>query len=205
MTKQENSRRPWNAGRLIGAKAPLKPKHVWAIRQQLKNVGKVRDLALFNCALDAKLRGCDLVKLRVSDIAPGGALRGRASVVQQKTGRPVPFEITEPTREALAAWLQRRGHRADDWLFPSRSRPGGHISTRQYARLVHGWVALIDLEGQAYGTHSLRRTKVSLLYKKTGNLRACQLLLGHRKLESTVRYLGIEVDDALEISEHVEL
>lgn len=199
------NRKPWNAGRIVGAKAPLKPKDVWAIRQQLKSAGRVRDLALFDCALDAKLRGCDLVKLKVSEIAPGGAIRTRATVIQQKTGRPVPFEITGPTREALAAWLQRRGQRADDWLFPSRARPGDHISTRQYARLVHDWTTMIDLESRAYGTHSLRRTKVALVYKKTGNLRACHLLLGHRKLESTVRYLGIEVDDALELSEHVDL
>jgi integrase len=197
--------KPWNSGRLIGPKPPFKPKHVWAIRQQLKSAGRIRDLALFDCALDAKLRGCDLVRLRVSDVAPGGSLRQRATVIQQKTGRPVPFEITEPTREALAAWLERRGRRSDDWLFPSRSRAGEHISTRQYARLVDRWVAMIDLDPSAYGTHSLRRTKVALVYKKTGNLRACQLLLGHRKLESTVRYLGIEVDDALELSEQVEL
>ena len=183
----------WNAGRIIGPKPPFKPKHVWAIRQQLKANGRTRDLALFDCGIDAKLRGCDLVKLRVSDVAPGGLIRQRATVIQQKTGRPVPFEITDPTREALTAWLTLRGHRADDWLFPSRSRAGEHISTRQYARLV------------AYGTHSLRRTKVALVYKKTGNLRACQLLLGHRKLESTVRYLGIEVDDALALSEQVDL
>ena len=126
-------------------------------------------------------------------------------MIQQKTGRPVPFEITEPTREALAAWLAVRGQRADDWLFPSRSRQGDHITTRQYARLVESWVKLVDLEPGAYGTHSLRRTKVALVYKKTGNLRACQLLLGHRKLESTVRYLGIEVDDALELSEQLEI
>lgn len=199
------SRTPWNSGRIIGPKPPLKPKHIWAIRQQLKNHGRVRDLALFNCAIDAKLRGCDLVRLRVSDVAPGGGLRARATVIQQKTGRPVPFEITEPTRDALAAWLQSRGRRADDWLFPSRSRPGHHIGTRQYARLVDRWVKMIDLEPAAFGTHSLRRTKVALVYKKTGNLRACQLLLGHRKLESTVRYLGIEVDDALELSEQLDL
>ena len=197
--------RPWNTGRIIGAKPPFKPKHVWAIRQQLRAAGRVRDLALFDCGIDAKLRGCDLVKLRVSDVAPGGVLRQRATVIQQKTGRPVPFEITDPTRDALAAWLEQRGRRADDWLFPSRSRPGDHLSTRQYARLVDRWVAMIDLEPRAYGTHSLRRTKVALVYKKTGNLRACQLLLGHRKLESTVRYLGIEVDDALALSEQVDL
>ncbi|MBA4010978.1 MAG: integrase [Phenylobacterium sp.] len=197
--------RPWNASRLIGPKAPLKPKHVWAIRQELKGVRRCRDLALFNCALDSKLRACDLVRLRVSDVAPGGVLRTRSTVVQQKTGLPVPFEITEPTSSSIEDWLPVRGVRADDWLFPSRTRPGRHMTTRQYARLVDSWVRLIELESAAYGTHSLRRTKVALLYKKTGNLRACQLLLGHRKLESTVRYLGIEVDDALSISEQVEL
>ncbi|MFC3691586.1 tyrosine-type recombinase/integrase [Chenggangzhangella methanolivorans] len=198
-------KKPWNAGRLIGPKAPLKPKHIWAIRQQLKTNAQVRDLAMFNCALDAKLRGCDLVKLRISDVAMGGSIRLRSTVMQQKTGRPVPFEITEPARDALAARLRVRGGRPDDWLFPSRSTPGQHIGTRQYARLVDKWVRMIDLEPTAYGTHSLRRTKVSLIYKKTGNLRACQLLLGHGKLESTVRYLGIEVDDALALSEQLEL
>lgn len=197
--------KPWNAGRLIGPKPPLKPKHIWAIRQQLKNGRRIRDLALFNCAIDAKLRACDLVKLRVSDVAPGGAVRQRATIIQQKTGRPVPFEITEATRDALTAWLALRGRRSDDWLFPSRSRRGGHITTRQYARLLDLWIKLIDLDPNGYGTHSLRRTKVALIYKRTGNLRACQLLLGHGKLESTVRYLGIEVDDALEISEQTDL
>jgi integrase len=197
--------KPWNAGRIVGPKAPLKPKHIWAIRQQLKVSNRRRDLAMFNCAIDAKLRACYLVRLTVSDVAPGGVLRARSTVIQQKTGRPVPFEITEPTREALTSWLALRGRRADDWLFPSRSRHGDHITTRQYARLVDRWVQLVDLEPGAYGTHSLRRTKVALVYKKTGNLRACQLLLGHRKLESTVRYLGIEVDDALELSEQLEI
>lgn len=119
-------RSPWNRGRLVGPKPPLKPRHIWAIRQQLKNGKRVRDLALFNCAIDAKLRGCDLVKLRVSDIAMGSAVRSPSIIVQQKTGRPVPFEISEPTREALTAWLSRCGRRADDWLFPSRSKVGGH-------------------------------------------------------------------------------
>ena len=198
-------RRPWNAGRLTGAKAPLKPKHIWAIRQHFKSVGAVRDLAMFNTALDAKLRGCDLVKLKIADVAQGGVVRQRSTIVQQKTGRPVPFEITEPARDALAHWLEVRGGLPNDWLFPSRSRAGHHIGTRQYARLVDRWVRTIDLNPSSYGTHSLRRTKVALIYKKTGNLRACQLLLGHGKLESTVRYLGIEVDDALEISEQIDL
>lgn len=196
---------PWNIGQIVGAKPPFKPKHVWAIRHHLKTGRRVRDLALFNCALDAKLRACDLVKLRVSDVMPGGSFRDRATVIQQKTGRPVPFELTEPTRDALVAWLAKRGKRRDDWLFPSRSRPGDHITTRQYSRLVDQWVSAIGLEPKAFGTHSLRRTKVALLYKQTGNLRACQLLLGHRKIESTVRYLGIDVDDALALSIQADL
>lgn len=150
--------KPWNIGLIVGPKAPLKQKHVWAIRQQLKTARRVRDLAMFNCAINAKLRGCDLVKLRVSDVAPGGTLRQRSTVIQQKTGRPVPFEITDPTRVSLADWLVVRGWRADDWLFPSRSHEGKHIGTRQYARLVDQWLAMIDLAPQAYGTHSLRRT-----------------------------------------------
>lgn len=198
-------RKPWNAGRIIGAKAPLKPKHIWAIRQHLKSVSAVRDLAMFNIALDAKLRGCDLVRLRLGDVIQAGVVRQRSTIIQQKTGRPVPFEITEPARDAMTHWLEHRGPRTDDWLFPSRTLPGAHIGTRQYARLVDRWVRMIDLNASAYGTHSLRRTKVALIYKKTGNLRACQLLLGHGKLESTVRYLGIEVDDALEISEQIDL
>ena len=145
---------PWNSGRNIGPKPPLKPKPVWAIRQPLRNAGHARDLALFDCGIDAKPRGCDLVRLRVSDVAPGGSLRQRATVIQQKTGRPVPFEITDATRDALAGWLAIRGRRDDDWLFPSRSRPGDHISTRQYARLVAQWVGMIGLEQRAYELES---------------------------------------------------
>jgi integrase len=126
-------------------------------------------------------------------------------VIQRKTGRPVQFEVTEQTRTALHAWLQIRGKRAEEYLFPSRRNLSGHISTRQYARLVDEWIGLIGLDPKAYGTHSLRRTKASLIYKRTGNLRAVQLLLGHSKIESTVRYLGIEVDDALTISEQTEI
>jgi len=195
----------WNLGRIIGPKPPLKPKHIWALRTRLQHEGRTRDLAMFNLAIDSKLRGCDLVRLRVGDVVLGGTVRLRTAIVQQKTGRPVPFELTDSAREALTAWLRKRGPREDDWLFPSRSRPGDHITTRQYGRLLDTWVALIGLDPALYGTHSLRRTKVALIYKRTGNLRACQLLLGHTKLESTVRYLGIEVDDALLLSEQTDL
>ncbi|SDA34238.1 Phage integrase family protein [Methylobacterium sp. UNC378MF] len=201
----ETTRRPWNLGRLIGPKPPFKPKHIWAIRTRLQHEGRTRDLALFNTAIDSKLRGCDLVGLRVADVHLGDGICLRTTVIQQKTGRPVPFELTETTREALAAWLKLRGLRASDCLFPSRSRPGEHLTTRQYGRLVDEWVTLIGLDPAGYGTHSLRRTKVALIYRRTGNLRACQLLLGHTKLESTVRYLGIEADDALVMSEQTDI
>ena len=190
---------------IVGAKLPLRPMHVWAIRVRLQIARRSRDLALFDIALDSKLRGCDVVSLRVPDISATGALRRRAIVVQQKTGRPVQFEITDQARRSLAEWLRIRRGDPDGWLFPSRMVQGAHLSTRQYFRLVKTWISLVGLEPAEYGTHSLRRTKVSILYKKTGNLRACQLLLGHTKLESTVRYLGVELDDALALSEALEI
>lgn len=188
-----------------GAKLALKPVHVWGVRIRLQVMLQLRDLALFDLALDSKLRGCDLLALRVSDLLSGENVRSRVVILQRKTGRPVQFEVTEQTRRSISGWLQAKLLVGDDWLFPSRVKVGSHLSTRQYARLVNKWVALVGLDPSGYGTHSMRRTKVSLLYKKTGNLRACQLLLGHTKLESTVRYLGVEVDDALELSEALEL
>jgi integrase len=196
---------PWNKGRLTGQKRPLKPKDVWTIRVRLQLDGQKRDLALFNLAIDSKLRGCDLVRLQVNDVCAGGRVRDRATVIQKKTGRPVQFEITEQTRASIQDWLPSVDARNGQYLFPSRFRAQPHLSTRQYARIVHAWVESAGLDGSAYGTHSMRRTKAAQIYKKTGNLRAVQLLLGHTKLESTVRYLGIEVDDALAISEQVEL
>lgn len=191
--------------RIAGAKLPLRAMHVWSIRVRLQLERSIRDLAMFDIAIDSKLRGCDVVALRICDVMAAGAMRARSIVTQQKTGRPVHFEITEQTRRSLIAWLRLRPSSESDWLFPSRMQPTAHLSTRQYIRLVKRWVALAGLEPAAYGTHSLRRTKVSMLYRKTGNLRACQLLLGHTKLESTVRYLGVELHDALELSEALEI
>lgn len=195
---------PWNKGKLIGQKAPLKLKEIWAIRIRLQMAKNIRELAIFNLAIDSKLRGCDLVKLRVCDVVQGNRVLSRAIVMQQKTHRPVQFEITEQTRESLENWISHAKLKGDQFLFPSRIHCSPHISTRQYARIVEHWVASIGLDPAAYGTHSMRRTKATLVYRRTKNLRAVQLLLGHTKLESTVRYLGIEVDDALEISEQTE-
>jgi len=162
------------------------------------------DLALFNLAIDSKLRACDLLRLRVSDVSSGGRVGSRAMIMQQKTGRSVQFEITPRTREAIIKWIDFAGLGSTAFLFPSRVNRSFHLSTRQYGRIVEKWVAGIGLDSTAYGTHSLRRTKASLIYRRTKNLRAVQLSLGHAKLDSTVRYLGIEIDDALELAEQTE-
>ena len=196
---------PWNKGKLTGQKPPLKLKEIWAIRIHLQLASRTRELALFNLAIDSKLRGCDLVALRVRDIAHGSQVAPRAIVMQQKTQRPVQFEITEQTRGSIAAWIAKAQLTPEQYLFPSRVHESPHISTRQYARIVDTWVASIGLDPSAYGTHTMRRTKATLIYRRTKNLRAVQLLLGHTKLESTVRYLGIEVDDALDIAEQTDV
>jgi integrase len=198
-------RQPWNKGKLVGQKTPLKLREIWAIRIRLQLADRRRELALFNLAIDSKLRGCDLVKLRVRDVCHGQAIASRTIVLQQKTQRPVQFEITEPTREAVGAWIGYAGLTSEKSLFPSRLRGSAHLSTRQYARIVDSWVTQIGLDRASYGTHTLRRTKATLIYRRTKNLRAVQLLLGHTKLESTVRYLGIEVNDALEMAEQTEV
>jgi integrase len=203
--ESQTRKQPWNKGKLVGQKAPLRLRDIWAIRIRLQLRHRTRDLALFNLAIDSKLRACDLVKLRVLDVAHGDQVAPRAIVMQQKTKRPVQFEITEPTRESVRAWIETAHLNPGAFLFPSRIRVSPHLSTREYARIVHRWVAEIGLDPAVYGTHSMHRTKASLIYRRTKNLRAIQLLLGHAKLESTVRYLGIEVDDALEMAEQTEV
>jgi integrase len=168
--------RPWNKGKLVGQKAPLKLKEIWAIRVRLQVFRRTRELALFDLGIDSKLRACDLLKLKVRDVSHGERIAARAIVVQQKTSRPVQFEITESTRTALTDWIRRSGLASDDFLFPSRVRASPHLSTRQYARIVDSWVEEIGLDPAAYGTHSIRRTKPSLIYRRTKNLRAVQLL-----------------------------
>ncbi len=198
-------RTAWNKGKLVGQKPPLKLKEIWSIRIRLQIDQQHRDLALFNLAIDSKLRACDLVKIRVSDVSQSGRVSNRASVMQQKTKTPVKFEITQQTRDAVEHWIGINQMVNSDYLFPSKSSATLHISTTQYSRILNTWLDSIGLDPSAYGTHSIRRTKASLIYRRTKNLRAVQLLLGHTKLESTVRYLGIEVDDALEIAEQTEI
>ncbi len=195
----------WNAGKKVGAKRPLTPRQVWAIRFFLDRERRLRDRALFDLAIDSKLRGCDLVKIKIGTLVSGPEIRKRALVVQQKTGRPVQFELMADARASLLAWLERRGGTIDDYAFPSRIDHSSHMSTRQYARLVDEWVSAIGLRREEYGTHSLRRTKASIIYKATGNLRAVQILLGHTKIENTVRYLGVDIEDALALAEGTEI
>ena len=198
-------RSAWNVGRKLGAKRPLKPKEIWAIRFMLDQDHRLRDRALFDLAIDSKLRGCDLVKIRIGDLVAGARVRNRAMVIQQKTKRPVQFELLEPARSSILAWLERRQGSIEEFAFPSRVDRIRHLSTRQYARLVDEWVTGVGLRREDYGTHSLRRTKAALIYKQTGNLRAVQILLGHTKIESTVRYLGVDIEDALALSEGTEV
>ena len=198
-------REPWNKGKIVGQKAPFKTKDIWALRVRLQIDSRLRELALFNLGIDSKLRGCDLVSLRVRDICHGDQVATRATVMQRKTQRPVQFEITPATREAVHKWIKQAQLRSEDFLFPSRLHESEHLGTRQYARILDAWVAELGLDPASYGTHSMRRTKATMIYRRTKNLRAVQLLLGHSKLESTVRYLGIEVDDALELSEQTEI
>lgn len=195
----------WNAGRMVGTKRPFTQKQIWAVRFYLDREGRLRDKALFDLAIDSKLRGCDLVKIKIGDLVSGAEIRARSAVIQQKTGRPVQFEITADVRASILAWLERRGGSIDDFAFPSRVDQAGHLSTRQYARLVDEWVTAIGLKHAEYGTHSLRRTKASMIYKATGNLRAIQILLGHTKIENTVRYLGVDIEDALVLAERTEI
>jgi integrase len=199
------TRVPWNKGKVTGAKPPLRPKHVWSTRTKLQIEGRARDLAMFNLAIDSKLRGCDVVAIKVEDVAASGYTADRATVRQKKTGRPVRFELSEQTRQAVDDYLKATGKRPGEFLFTGRRGPERSMTTRQYTRLVSEWIGSVGLDPRLFGTHSLRRTKATLIYRRTGNLRAVQLLLGHTKIESTVRYLGIEVDDALAIAEQVDV
>jgi len=195
----------WNAGKKVGAKRSLTQRQIWVVRFFLDREGRLRDRALFDLAIDSKLRGCDLVKIKTGDLMSGADIRTRAMVIQEKTGKPVQFELTADVRASLLAWLERRGGTVHDYAFPSRVDHAGHLSTRQYARLVDEWVDAVGLRRAEYGTHSLRRTKASMIYKATGNLRAIQILLGHTKIENTVRYLGVDIEDALTLAERTEI
>ena len=197
--------RAWNKGRLVGQKRPLLPKQVRAIRARLELADNLRNLTLFNVAIDSNLRGCGLVNLRVSDLVTSNRVRERASVIQSKTNRPVQIELTENKRDYVDDWVNSPEMLGCRFIFYSRFHDSPHISTRQYGRLVRDWVTAIGLEPSSYGTHSMQRTKAAEIYRKTENLRAIQLLLGHKKVDSTVRYLGVELEEALRIAERIDI
>lgn len=143
--------------------------------------------------------------MKIGDIVTARTIRNRTTVMQQKTGRPVQFELMTEAQKTLLTWLERRGGSLDDYIFPSRVNYTENLSTRQYASLVDEWESAVGLNVREYGTHSMRRTKASLIYKATGNLRAVQILLGHSNIENTVRYLGVDIDDALTLAERSEI
>ncbi len=195
---------PWNKGKVTGQKPPLKPREVWAIRVRLQIANRVRDLALFNLAIDSKLLAAtwcifaSKTSCRAIRCEHGRSYRSARPVRRSNSKSP-------SKRAAVAAWVRGKDLKGSDWLFPSRVDPTQAMTTRQYGRLVDNWIAEIGLSPAAYGTHSLRRTKAALIYRKTGNIRAVQLLLGHTKLDNTVRYLGVEVEDALAIAEGIDV
>ncbi|MCJ8271658.1 MAG: tyrosine-type recombinase/integrase [Psychrosphaera sp.] len=200
-----NQHSAWNKGKLVGQKQALKLEEIWRIRIHLELNNQLMELALFNLALDSKLRSCDLLALKVRDIMLGGHVQSRVTIRQQKTQTPVQFELTYKTRDSINCWTESAHLNLYDFLFPSKRTKNKSISYHSYSRLVKSWVTMIGLDASRYGTHSMRRTKASLIYSRTKNLRAIQLLLGHSKLESTVRYLGVEIEDALAISENTDI
>jgi integrase len=199
-SKSTSRKTCWNKGKLVGQKLPLKLEEIWSIRIRLELANNLRELTMFNLALDCKLRACDFIKLKVLDIAHGANIQSRAMLIQQKTGSSVQFELPPKTRKSLQEWIAQKSLRSGDYLFGSRVKKDFHLTTRQYARIVKKWISSIGLDLRLYGTHTMRRTKASLIYKKTKNLRAVQILLGHKKPYNTVSYLGVEVGNAPELS-----
>jgi hypothetical protein len=186
-------REPWNKGKIVGQKSPFKIKDIWPLRVRLQMENRVRELALFNLGIDSKLRGCDLVSIRVRDACHGDQVATRAVAIQDKTQRPVQFEITQATSEAVQQWIKQARLKSQDLVFPSRIHDSPHLGTRQHARILGGWVEGLRRNPADFRTHSMRRTRATLIYRRAKNLRAVQLLLGHSKLESTLRNRGIEV------------
>jgi integrase len=167
--REDSHRSPWNRGTLIGSKPPLRTENVWSIRTTFQVERRIRDLAMFNLAIDSKLRGCDVVSVKVDDVAPQGVAIDRATVRQRKTGHSVRFELSEQTHEAVDDYIRATRKKLGAFLFTSRRYRGRSLTTRQYARLVSGWIAGIGLDPALYGTRSLRRTKATLIYRKSDN------------------------------------
>ncbi|MCG9627523.1 tyrosine-type recombinase/integrase [Vibrio mediterranei] len=192
-------------GHLTGQKKPFKLEDIWRIRTRLEIESNIMELALLNLAIDCKLRSCDLLRMKMRDISSGGVIQERVLYSQSKTGREVQFEITSRTAQSLTQWLIHSQLSAQDYLFPSPRQQGKAMSYSCYATIIRRWAKELGYDPYLYGTHSMRRTKATLIYARTKNIRAVQLLLGHAKLDNTIRYLGVEMEDALNISENLEL
>lgn len=183
----QEDRPAWNVGRKLGAKRPLLPKQVWAVRFFLEQEHRLRDRALFDLAIDSKLRGCDLVKIKIDELVSGARIRQRAIVIQQKTGRPVQFELLEPARTSLLQWLERRGGALDEYVFPSRADRLMHMSTRQYARLVDEWVPSVCTGRTTAPTRSGARRQLLFTSKQAicVQCRSCSVTRRSRPLSAT--------------------
>lgn len=199
-------KKPWNKGKIIGRKKPLTPEQVATIRTLLSQDGNVRDIAMFALAIDSSLRGIDIVSLNVSDVSSGNAIKERITIEQRKTCERVTFPLRDYTREALKELIEVENKAYGDPLFTSQKRgKSRRLSVDRYRRLVKDWIVLARLNPALYGSHSLRRTRVAHIYRKTANLRVAQVLLGHKSIENTARYLGIEEEQAIGIAEQFEI
>ena len=190
--KPRRRRIPWNKGARVGRKLPLSVQQIRSIRSRLRAAQRIRELALFNLAIDSSLNASDLVKLRVGEIAKGRRILAEVIITPPASERLSRFALGPETRHAVAAWIEHQALKANDYLFPSRLHASPHLSVRQFARVVESWVSSIGLDPRDYGTQSLRRTKPALIYRKTKDLAVAQMLLGHSRLRSTARFFDIE-------------
>lgn len=199
-------KKPWNKGKIVGRKPPLSPEQVATIRTLLSQEGNLRDIAMFAIAIDSSLRGSDIVALNVSDVLSGNEIKERVTLEQRKTHGRVSFTMRDYTRVALKDWIEESDKAFGDPLFTSiKGNQGQRLKVDSYRRLVKKWVSLARLDPALYGSHSLRRTRVAHIYRKTANIRAVQVLLGHKNIETTARYLGIEEEQALDIAKQFEI
>lgn len=187
-----------------GVKRPFKLEEIWRIRTRLEIKNNLMQLALLNLAIDSKLRSCDLLSLRVRDVATQDQIFERVQWTQRKTGIDVQFEVTPRTQQSLSRWVQSSALSANDFIFQSERRNNQPISYSYYRTIIRSWAEQLGLDADLYGTHSMRRTKATLVYARTKNIRAVQLLLGHTKIDNTIRYLGIEIEDAIKLSRETD-
>lgn len=191
-------------GNKTGVKKPFRLEEIWRIRTRLELNDNLMELSLFNLAIDSKLRSNDLLSLKVSDVSSNFLVFSRVQYVQKKTGNDVQFEITQRTQQTLSHWIKDQSLQSTDYLFPSPRKSEQPLSYSYYRKIIRSWALALGHNPDLYGTHSLRRTKATLIYQKTKNIRAIQLLLGHTKIENTIKYLGVELEDALRLSEEIE-